>query len=98
MASGLTLVGADAGAAAELIEESGCGLTVPYEDADALARAIVTLVQERRFKERGELARNYIKNFTWQSTFDRQLACYRDILKYKALGQPVPKGFHRVAA
>src|SRR5690606_12411980 len=53
MASGLAIVAADEGCAAELVEDSGAGLTVPYNDSQALADAIVELIGEGRLGERG---------------------------------------------
>lgn len=94
MASGLAIVAADQGCAAELVEDSGAGLTVPYNDSQALADAIVQLISEGRLGERGAAGRAYAQRLTWDATFDRELRFYRELLAAKQLGQQVPPGFH----
>lgn len=94
MASGLALVGSDEGAAAELIEDSGCGITVPYGNTGDFVAAISTLVSEGRLKERGRLGRNHISRFTWEGTFRNELACYRDVLRCVTAGMDVSEGLH----
>ena len=94
MASGLALVGANEGGVAELIEDSGCGLTVPYGDVEALVTAIVNLVRENKLEERGLRGRQHVSRFTWNATFTNEVACYRDVLYYLRQGKPVRRGFH----
>lgn len=94
MASGLAIVAADQGCAAELVEDSGAGLTVPYNDPQALADAIIALIREGRLRERGAAGRAYAKRLTWDATFDRELRFYREILAAKQLGGRIPAGFH----
>lgn len=96
MASGLAIVAADQGCAAELVDDSGAGLTVPYNDSLALADAIVQLIREGRLRERGAAGRAYAQQLTWDATFERELRFYREILAAKQLGQRVPTGFHGV--
>jgi alpha-1,6-mannosyltransferase len=96
MASGLAIVAADQGCAAELVEDSGAGLTVPYNDAGALADAIVELIREGRLRERGAAGRAFAQGLTWDATFERELRFYREILAAKQLGQRVPAGFHGI--
>jgi alpha-1,6-mannosyltransferase len=96
MASGLAIVAADQGCAAELVEDSGAGLTVPYNDSQALADAILELIREARLPERGAAGRAYAQKLTWDSTFERELLFYREILAAKRAGQRIPAGFHGI--
>lgn len=94
MASGLALVGANAGAAAELIEEAGCGTTVPFADPNALVDAICTLSSDPALPAMGRRARTYIEQFTWQATFNRLFASYRDVIARRQAGERVPAGLN----
>lgn len=94
MASGLAVVAADQGCAGELVEDSGAGLTVPYNDPNALADAIVRLIKEGRVRERGALGRAYAQRLTWDATFERELRFYREIMQAKRRGPGVARGFH----
>jgi alpha-1,6-mannosyltransferase len=70
---------------------------VPYNDSQALADAIATLIEEGRLRERGRLGRAFAERLTWDATFERELAFYREILAHKRRGQRVPEGFHGLA-
>jgi alpha-1,6-mannosyltransferase len=94
LASGLAVVAADEGSAGELVEDCGGGLTVPYNDPEALATAIITLIEEGRLRERGERGRAYATRLTWDATFDRELRFYREIIEAKRSGRGVTPGFH----
>lgn len=94
MASGLALVGADEGAAAELIEDSGCGLTVPFGDVDALAQALTALIDSPDLGERGRRGRDHVATLTWQACFHRQLAMYQWVARRVASGAAIPAGLH----
>jgi len=94
MASGLAVVAADEGCAGELVTDSGAGLTVPFNDPEALASAIISLVNEGRLRERGALGQAYAQRLTWDSTFERELRFYREIIAVKRHGGRIPRGFH----
>jgi alpha-1,6-mannosyltransferase len=94
MASGLAVVSADAGSAAELVQESGCGLTVPYGDSAALAAALAELAQEGQLRARGERGRAHVLRLTWQSTFEREVRFYREIVDLHRRGARPDPGFH----
>ncbi len=96
MASSLAIVAADQGCAKELVEDSGAGLTVPYNDSRALADAIVQLVSEDRLRERGEAGRAFAQQLTWDATFERELRFYREIIAAKRAGRRIDPGFHGV--
>jgi alpha-1,6-mannosyltransferase len=94
LASGTAVVAADEGCAGELVEDCGGGLTVPYNDSRALADAIVTLIKEGQLAERGRRGRAYAETLSWERTFERELAAYREILAAKRGGGQVAPGFH----
>lgn len=94
MASGLALVAADQGAAAELVMDSGAGLTVPFGDARALEDALETLLREGRWAERGARGRAHVQRFTWEACFERELVCYREVVEHVRRGERVPRGLH----
>lgn len=93
MASGLALVAANQGGAAELVEASGCGLTVPYGDASALASALERLITRPDFAELGQKGRAYAKELTWARTIDRQLDAHEQLLAARASQRQIPPGF-----
>ncbi len=94
MASGLALVAADQGGAAELVEDSGCGLTVPYNDVQALTDAIVELIDERALGERGQRGRRHVERLTWDRCFERQLLCYEELVALRSAGRRLTPGVH----
>ena len=98
MASGLAIVAADQGCARELVEDSGAGLTVPFDDPEALADAIVTLIREGRLRERGAAGRAHAEGLVWEQTFARELRFYRQILAAKREGRRIAPGFHGLEA
>jgi alpha-1,6-mannosyltransferase len=97
MASGLAVVAANEGCAGELVEDSGAGLTVPYNDTRALADAIVTLIEEGQLRERGAAGRAWAERLSWDATFERELSFYREILEHRSRGARVSAGFHGLA-
>jgi alpha-1,6-mannosyltransferase len=94
LVSGIAVVAANEGCAGELVERSGGGLTVPYNDSQALADAIAALIEEGRLRERGQRGRAFAERLTWDATFERELEFYREILEHKHRGEQVPLGFH----
>ncbi len=86
MASGLAMIGADIGGAAELIEDSGCGLTIPRDNVDALVYSLLALATSSRRDDLGKLGREYIERFTWKSTFDQQLSYLRELVRQRRIG------------
>jgi alpha-1,6-mannosyltransferase len=79
LACGLPVVCADEGAAPELVERSGAGLSVPHDDAEALARAIAWLLDEGRLAERGRMGRASVEPLTWEAAFEREWEAYEAI-------------------
>jgi len=69
MAAGKPIALAAEGEAAQLIEASGAGVVVPFEDCEALARAIRSLLQDPgRAAQMGLNGRKFVvQNFQWSS-------------------------------
>lgn len=65
MQAGRPIIGALNGEGARLIKETDCGLAVPAEDGDALAKSILTLASMpgNRLKEMGIAGRCYFENY-----------------------------------
>lgn len=96
MASGTAVVGADQGSAGELITGAGCGATVPYADAGALARAMDETLSAADSRDLGARGRAHVSTMTWDNTFATELAFYRRIAAdVRAGGRPEP-GIHQL--
>lgn len=81
MASGCALIAADEGAAAELVQKSGGGVTVPYNDPDALASATNQLLAGGRREAMGRAASAFARqHFNWTTAFDRMVGFYEEIV------------------
>lgn len=73
-ASGLPVIGVDAGALRERVLP-GLGYLAQVDDADSLARAIVRAAPERAAL--GAAARMHVeRDFSWSAAFAKWLACY----------------------
>lgn len=96
MASGLAIVAADRGGAAELVEDADCGLTVRYGDVAGLVDALERLATGERdsLAERGARARRHVEPLTWTRCFERELACYAELVAAKRAGRRIPPGVH----
>lgn len=80
MASGQVFVGANQGAAKEHVESSGCGHVVPQDHPQALADAIVDIVNSRSIHGCSHKARAFAEQFTWKACFERQRQLYDSIM------------------
>jgi glycosyltransferase involved in cell wall biosynthesis len=87
-------VAANEGCAGELVEDCDGGLTVPYNDAEALADAIASLIHDGEFGERARRGVAYAKQLSWDATFERELRFYREIIARRRDGLRVEPGFH----
>jgi alpha-1,6-mannosyltransferase len=94
MARGLAVVSADEGAAAELVRDSGGGLTVPYGDAAQLARALESLITEGGLRRRGAAGRAHVRRYCWKSCFDNELRHYRELVDLHRRGARLAPGLH----
>lgn len=80
MASGCALIAADQGAARELVEKSGGGVLVPYNDPAALAREANALLASGTLKQRGQDAHAFAqRHFGWDAAFTRMLGFYQEL-------------------
>ncbi|MDW8103879.1 MAG: glycosyltransferase family 4 protein [Armatimonadota bacterium] len=69
MAHGLPLVATRVGFLQQLVEQSGAGVLVSPNDAEAVAHAIHTLASDRALREEmGERGRQFARQMTWQNT------------------------------
>lgn len=80
MACGRPVVGADIPGLGDVLEHEGAGISVPMEDAPALARAINRLLDDPELaRSMGREARRYAaEKHAWQAIADRLLALFRE--------------------
>ncbi len=87
MAMGVPTVATDVAGHREIVKPMETGLLVPPDDEEALASAIVRLVNDRRLAS--EMARKGMafvrENLSKEAMVDRTEAVYQDILKEKGL-------------
>ncbi len=79
MAAGLPVVGAESGAIPEIVDDGITGTLVPRGDADALADAIATLLEDPGLRARmGVAGRQRVANrFTWDGNVAGLIELYR---------------------
>jgi glycosyltransferase involved in cell wall biosynthesis len=86
---GKPVIGCRAGAVPSVIAEGVDGLLVPYQDEDALARAIITLLENPQLRhEMGEQGRRKaLQRYTWDIVSDRFREVYvRAIAAHRSAG------------
>jgi len=76
LACGQLLVGANTGAAAEHIQNSGAGISLSPGDPKALADAICSLYNSEKKVQMRQQAQEYASRFTWKACFEREIAIY----------------------
>jgi alpha-1,6-mannosyltransferase len=77
MSCGQCLIGANTGAAAEHISESGGGIILPEMTPKALAKVICeTAENKEKMQEMGKNGRAYAERFSWDACFERQRGFY----------------------
>jgi glycosyltransferase involved in cell wall biosynthesis len=80
MASGVAIIGADAGPTREILAGGG-GITFPQGDSDALTAAIETLADDPiRRAAIARAGRDCAATCTWDGVFDQLIADYRQIV------------------
>ena len=82
MASGIPVIGSNTGGIPDIIEDKVNGLLVPPGDPDALAEAIIRILEDRdladRFREAGlETVKG---RFSWDKISDQFIEVYREVL------------------
>lgn len=86
MASGVAVLGADAGGVGENIKHGETGLTFESGSSDALYSTMLTLLQDREMRTALSAAgRNYALTRTWDSILGELIEHYRFIIKQNAI-------------
>jgi len=82
MACGTPVVASRAGALPEVVGEDGAGILVPARDSQALAQALLQLLQDdQRRKIMGRAGRQRVENFfTWGKVAARTVEVYQELL------------------
>jgi glycosyltransferase involved in cell wall biosynthesis len=88
MACGTPVVASSAGALAELVEATGGGLLVPPGDPDALAKALLGLLEQPATRAAlGARARPRVEElFSWPRVAARTVDAYREVLAERRTG------------
>ena len=81
MAAGIPVVATRSGAITETVKDQETGFLVEKNDPEALAKAILTLLQDDARAERmGRAGRQRaMERFTWDRVADRMYTRYRDL-------------------
>lgn len=88
------VIGARIGAIPSVVDEGRDGLLAKYQDADDLARAILTLLADpQRRTQMGEAGyRKVLENYTWETVTDRVRAVYIEAIARHARQAGEQKG------
>lgn len=80
---GKPVVASTAGEFPEQVRDGGCGLTVPPEDPERLAEAIVRVLRDEEMKrEMGENSLRMAERLSWDNIADQHMKVYEDLLQY----------------
>lgn len=83
-AAGVPVVCSNAGGVPEVFQDGFNAILYPPGDDDAMARAIMRLIQDRELARNiGANAAETAKRFSWQTAARRTLAVYEDVLREK---------------
>jgi glycosyltransferase involved in cell wall biosynthesis len=78
---GLPVVACETGGIPEVVKDGVNGLLVPPRDSEALARAILALVDDKDLRRAcGQTARETVQDYSIERTVEKNLALYREIL------------------
>jgi glycosyltransferase involved in cell wall biosynthesis len=81
LASGVLVVSTNVGGVPYLVEDGKTALLVPPRDPDAMAQAVLRLLEDRALAARMRAAgTSYVEQYSWASVRPRLLAAYRNAL------------------
>jgi glycosyltransferase involved in cell wall biosynthesis len=87
MAAGLPIVATRVGGNVEMVEDEVSGLLVEAEDPEALAKAVLRLMDDpRQVESMGRAARMRVNEYAWDRMVDRYEALYREVASPARLG------------
>jgi D-inositol-3-phosphate glycosyltransferase len=80
MAMGTPVIASEVGGLAHLIQHSETGFHVPSRDPEALAAAILQLLEDHELRARlGAQARRYAQGFAWENIVQRMFEVYEEV-------------------
>ncbi len=91
MASGIPVIGADAGGVGETIQNGYTGLKFASRNAEDLGKCMAILLEDTKL--RAELSKNgreYAVNRSWNKIFDGLMETYRQVIEEKNLIRKIP--------
>ncbi len=81
MACGLPFITTPAGGNGYLAQESGAGITIPFQDEKALADSVLKLVEDRnKLQKLASNGRMASTEYSWDKTFEKISKVYHDLL------------------
>lgn len=81
MASGLAVIGADAGGVGEIILNGTNGIKFKQKNAQELADCMARMIESDHLRNQlGVLGREYAENHSWDVVFDRLVETYGDVI------------------
>ena len=90
MASGLPVIGADAGGVGEIIQNEVTGLKFSERNAEALAKCMSELVEDLDLRDYLSLnGREFATNRSWNKIFDGLIDIYHEIIAKKGLSTTI---------
>jgi glycosyltransferase involved in cell wall biosynthesis len=83
MAAGLPVIAASGGAVPENIKDGVTGALVPVNDSDALAKAIISALENPQYIETlAKVAKKVVRErFSWDKTADSMIDLYTSVLR-----------------
>lgn len=66
----------------QLVKEAGCGLIVPPDDPEALADAVINLLQDKKLRKK--MSKNALKmaeELSWDNIAKRHIKVYEDAIR-----------------
>jgi glycosyltransferase involved in cell wall biosynthesis len=81
MASGLPIVASRIGGVPDVVKDGENGLLVPPRDHEALAAAIIYLLENGDVRKKiGENARKKVENYSWEKVAEKYEEVYEQII------------------
>ena len=78
MAAGTPVITTAAGGNLEVIADRETGLIFPYNDGDALKKAVLEIVNHQSLKKLAANAREQVQQFNWQKNIDQLLILFKN--------------------
>jgi D-inositol-3-phosphate glycosyltransferase len=86
MACGTPVVASQVGGLAFLVQDGVTGYTVPFDDPEALAGRLLTLIEDPDLRQRmGKQGAEFAKEYDWEKIAARIVGVYEDVVRVKEM-------------